>query len=353
MSIIKENFGVTENGTEVNLFTLKNKNGMTVIITDFGGAVVSLKAPDRYGRYTDVACGFDSLWDYEHAGGRHGAIIGRVCNRIRGGCFLLDGKEYNLYKNSKGNTLHGGKVGFSHKIWKSSMIDGREPSLVLEYISPDMEEGFPGTLRVKVTYTLTEGNALSINYKAETDRKTIINLTNHTYFNLSGYASGTVLDHTMWIDADSYVATDDDLIPTGEIKSVAGTPFDFREEKSLGQDIDLLCADIKKGSGYDVHLNLSGVISKEPMHRATLYDAKSGREMKIITNEPGIQIYTANFMNEKYAFKGGYPQTPKNAIAIETQKMPDAVNNPNFTDITLDVGEKYDYTTIYQFGVRK
>ncbi len=352
-NILKKHFGFMPDGREVSTYSLKNENGMKVKITDFGGAVMQIKVPDREGRFTDVVCGFSSLEDYMNADGYQGALVGRFGNRIAGGKFSLDGVEYSLCINNGRNSLHGGKTGFSHKLWAATPVDGEEPSLVLEYTSPHMEEGYPGTLKVKVIYTLTKDNALSIRYEAETDKKTIVNLTNHTYFNLCGFASGTVENHLLRIDADSYTPTDEGLIPTGEIKKTAGTPFDFRVEKPIGRDIDLDDPDLIYGRGYDINLNFTGGEKKEPCHRATLYDPESGREMLIITNQPCIQVYSANCMEGPRRFKGGYPQKARNAIALETQKMPDSINHPNFTSTVLDVGEKYDYTTIYKFGVRE
>lgn len=340
-------------GREVSTFSLRNENGMKVKITDFGGAVMQIKTPDRDGRFTDVVCGFSCLEDYMNASGYHGALVGRYGNRIANGKFIIDGKEYSLYTNNGKNSLHGGKVGFSHKLWKATPIGGDEPQLLLEYTSPDMEEGYPGALSVKVTYTLTKDNALSIHYEAETDKKTIVNLTNHTYFNLGGFASGSVMGHEMWMDSDSYTPTDETLIPTGEIKSVEGTPFDFRIAKKIGRDIDADDPDIRNGKGYDINFNFSGGETKEPKHRVTLYCPETGREMLVITNQPCIQVYSAGCMDGPHRFKGGYPQTPRHAVALETQKMPDSINHDNFTNVILDAGEKYDYTTIYKFGVRK
>lgn len=340
-------------GREVSTYSMKNKNGMKVKITDFGGAVMQIKAPDKDGRFTDVVCGYSCLADYMNASGYQGALVGRTGNRICKGKFTLDGKEYSLYINNGENSLHGGKEGFSHKLWKATPVDGDEPRLVLEYTSPDMEEGYPGTLEVKVTYTLTSDNALSIHYEAVSDKKTIVNLTNHSYFNLGGFASGSIESHRLWMDADSYNPTDSSLIPTGEIKSTESTPFDFRKEKEIGRDIDADNPDLVYGNGYDINFNFAGGETKEPVHRATLFDPGSGREMLVFTNQPSVQLYTGNVMNGPHRFKGGYPQTPRHAVCLETQKMPDSINHPNFTNVILDAFEKYDYTTIYKFGVRK
>ena len=352
MSIIKEFFGKLPGGRTASLYTLRNKNGMTVKITDFGGAIVSIMTPDREGCFADIVCGYDKLSDYLKASGYQGALIGRFGNRINRGKFTLDGVEYSLCVNNGNHHLHGGVEGFSHKLWDSLAVDGDEPRLVLNYLSPDMEEGYPGNLSTRVTYTLTEDNAISIHYEAQTDKKTILNLTSHPYFNLNGYDGGYIGSHLLMIDADTYLPTDNEVVPTGEIKSVEGTPFDFRFEKPIGIDIDSDNVDLKYGGGYDHCLNFCGGETKEPKLRAALYSPDSGREMKIFTNLPSIQIYTANFMNDEIPFKGGCPQTPRNAVALETQKMPDSINHDNFTNVILDVGKKYDYTTVYKFAVR-
>ncbi|MBO5326667.1 MAG: galactose mutarotase, partial [Clostridia bacterium] len=251
------------------------------------------------------------------------------------------------------NHLHGGKEGFDHKIWEVDPIDGDEPQLRLHYVSPDGEEGYPGTLDVTVTYTLRSTNALSIRYVATTDRRTVLNLTNHTYFNLGGFASGKVFDHVLQLDADTYLPTDDTLIPTGELKSVAGTPFDFRSPKAIGKDFFADDTDLKLAGGYDHCFNFVGGESKEPVLRATLYEPNSGREMKVYTNQPCVQFYSGNFLNNgDHPFKGGYPQATQNALCLETQHMPDAINHRNFTNVILNPGEVYDYTTEYVFSVR-
>ncbi len=349
--IEKQFFGCLEGGETISAYTLINGKGMSVRISDYGGTILQVLAPDKSGRFTDVVGGYDNLYDYVHASGFQGALIGRIGNRICEGKFTLDGKEYSLYQNNNGNHLHGGKVGFDKKIWDAEAIDGEEPRLVLTYVSPDGEEGYPGTLAVKVTYTLTKDNALSIRYEATTDKKTILNLTNHTYFNLGGYASGTVKEHTLWLDADSYLATDDKLIPTGELASVAGTPFDFRTEKKVGRDIDCEHADLLKAGGYDHCFNFCGGESEDVKLRAILKDAKSGRVMKMYTNQPCVQLYTGNFLKDDgHPFKGGHVKFKQMALCLETQHMPDSINHENFTSVVLDVGEKYDYTTIYAFS---
>lgn len=351
--ISKTYFGALENGQDVFYYTMQNASGMQVRVCEFGGAIMEIKAPDRLGRMTDVAGGYDSLYNYAHASGYQGALIGRVGNRIANGKFSLNGKEYSLYCNNGENSLHGGKVGYSHRLWSVEPIDGEEPKLVLSLTSPNGEEGYPGTVEITVTYTLLTSNALSIRYEATTDQPTPLNLTNHVYFNLGGYASGKIFDHILRIDADAYLPTNDRLIPTGEIRPVEGTPFDFRNGKSIGKDFDLSNPDLALARGFDHCFCFTGGETKEPVLRAEVYEPNSGRLMQVFTNQPCVQFYSGNSLNRtEYPFKGGYPQNPQAAFCLETQKMNDAVNHENFTDIILNPGERYDYTTIYRFSVK-
>ena len=354
MSIQTHWFGNLPDGRAVHRYILQNANGMTVSLLDFGGAIQQILVPDRNGRFTDVVGGYDNILDYYEGNGYQGALIGRFGNRICRGKFSLDGKDYDdLYINNGVNHLHGGKEGFSHKIWEAMPIYGDEPKLCLHYVSVDGEEGYPGTLDVTVTYTLKETNALSIRYVATTDQRTVLNLTNHTYFNLGGFASGKIFDHVLQLDADTYLPTDETLIPTGELKSVVGTPFDFRAPKAIGQDFFADDQDLKLAGGYDHCFNFVGGESKDPVLRATLYEPVSGREMKVYTNQPCVQFYSGNFLNNvDHPFKGGYPQKKQTFICLETQHMPDSINHANFTDSVLKVGEVYDYTTEYRFSVR-
>ncbi len=351
--ITKHYFGTMEDGCDVHSYLLKNDAGMSVRICEFGGAIMEICVPDRLGRITDVVAGYDSLRDYVLAPGYLGALVGRVCNRIAKGKFRLGVNEYQIYKNNNGNSLHGGKVGFSHKIWNAKAEDGEEPRLVLTLVSPDGDENYPGTLTVTVTYTLLRSNALSIHYEATTDKKTVVNLTNHAYFNLGGFSSGKIFDHVLQIDADKYIPTDENLIPTGEIRSVVRTPFDFRTPKTIGEDFDLENPDMKLAGGFDHCLCFTGGESKTPVLRIEAYEPNSGRLMQVYTNQPAVQFYTGNFMWEIEApLKGGYPASVQSAFCLETQKMPDAINHSNFNDILLNPGEKYDYTTIYQFSTK-
>lgn len=348
--IKRKTFGYLTDGREVSLFTLCNGKDMKVRITDYGGAVVQIKVPDRYGRVSDVVCGYDSFEDYLEDTEHQGALIGRCGNRIAKGHFVLDGKKYDLCINNGVNHLHGGAEGFDRKLWESQIKDGDEPELVLHYLSCDGEENYPGNLDVTVTYKLTADNGLSINYRATTDKKTVVNLTNHSYFNLAGYAAGPVYDHTLWIDADAYTPTDDTLIPTGELRNVEGTPFDFRTPKTIGQDFNSDNEDLKKGKGYDHNFCLNG--QGELACKAILRDPRSGRGMKVITDQPGMQVYTANYMNSPiHPFKNGRVQELNCAVCLETQAYPDSINHKNFPSVVLDVGEEYNTTTIYKFFV--
>lgn len=353
MSIKKKLFGVLPDGREVYSYTLKNKGGMKVKIISYGGAIVKIKVPDRNGTFSDVVGGYDSLDSYVGGDGYQGALIGRIGNRIADGIFTLEGIRYALAVNNGKNHLHGGAEGFDSKIWAVEELDSDEPELKLSLTSPDGEEGYPGKLDVTVIYKLTADNALSINYRAVTDKKTILNLTNHSYFNLAGYADGDILDHELWLDADTYLPTDETLIPTGELRSVEGTPFDFRVAKTIGRDFYADSIDLKYAGGYDHCLNFKGGETGKMERRAELYDRESGRAMEVYTDQPCVQMYTGNFLtNEKYPFKGGFKQKTQSFICLETQHMPDSINHSNFTDCTLDVGEVYDYTTIYKFSVK-
>ncbi len=351
MSIEKKLFGKLACGKEVFEYTIRNASGAEVSFIEYGGTLTRISVPDRNGRFSDVICGYDSIEDYVKADGYQGALIGRVGNRIGKAKFTLDGKEYALYDNDGANHLHGGKEGFDKRMWGVREID--KNSAELTYTSPDGEEGYPGTLDVKVTYTFSDDNALSIRYEAQTDKRTVVNLTNHAYFNLGGYASGSVLDHILWLDADTFISTDGELIPDGEIASVEGTPFDFRVAKTLRKDFGADCDALKKAGGYDHCLNFCGGESEDIKLRGELYDEKTGRVMKVYTNQPSVQLYSGNFLgNTEHPFKGGYKQGKQNALCLETQKMPDGINHKNFTDTVLSPGEKYDYTTVYAFSVK-
>ena len=350
MSITKELFGI-HRGCEVYKYTLTNANGMSVVISNFGATILNINVPDKVGELADVIGGYDDLQSYIEADGYQGAIIGRVGNRICRGQFTLDGVDYNMFINNGPNHLHGGKEGFDKKIWQVlSLNDDAEPSVKLFLLSKDKDEGYPGNLSVTITYTLTDDNSIAIHYEATTDKRTIINLTNHAYFNLGGYNSGKIYEHVLWLDADTYLPTDETLIPTGEIKSVQGTPFDFRLPKMIGRDIHLHDRDLIIAGGYDHCLNFTGGETKLPKLRAKVVHEQSGRVMEMYTNQPCVQFYSGNFLtNDKFPFKNNCSQHKQMAFCLETQHMPDAINHDNFTSVILNPDEKYDYTTIYKF----
>lgn len=353
MNIEKKLFGTLADGREVYAYTLKNANGMSAKILNYGGTIVELNVADKNGNFADVIGGYDSLESYVNGDGYQGALIGRFGNRIKKGKFTLEGVDYSLFINNGENHLHGGEFGFDKKIWDVEAISGDEPVLRLHVVSPDGDEGYPGNLDITVTYTLTNENGLSIRYEATTDKATPINLTNHTYFNLGGYNSGSIHSHTLMLDADTYLPTDERLIPTGELRSVCGTPFDFRTPKKIGKDINTDCLDIKLGRGYDHCLNFTGGKTAEPVKRGELYDEVSGRVMSVYTNQPCVQVYSGNFLtNDEFPFKGGYPQSIQTFLCLETQHMPDSINQSHFTDCVLRPGEKYDFTTEYRFSIK-
>lgn len=347
--IEKSYFDKMPTGEEVFSYTLTNSKGASVKILTLGGRINEINVPDKNGNFADVVCGFDNVKDYLNDTAYQGALIGRFGNRIKNGKFTLDGVEYKLFINNGNNHLHGGEFGFDKKIWDAKAWQiGGDMFLELSMVSPDMEEGYPGTLRVTVLYTFNEENALYINYKATTDKRTVVNLTNHSYFNLAGYDSGTIMDHTLWLDADKFTETDSELMPTGKELSVKGTEFDFTTEKVIGKDIDKDNINLKYGQGYDHNfvLNTSGKIK----HFATLKDPKSGRIMKAYTNQPCVQIYAGNCINpEDPTFKNGVKQVKRCGICLETQHSPDAPNQSGFISCELNAGELYDYTTVFKF----
>lgn len=352
MNIAKKEFGKTVDGESVFNYTIENNIGTSVTLSEFGASVISLITCDRYGNYADIVCGYDDLDGYASGNSYQGAVVGRVANRIANAEFSLDGIKYTLAKNDNVNSLHGGNIGFSHRVWKSKCsMDDRCANITFSLFSPDGEEGYPGNLEVSVTYTLDNENALYIRYVARTDKKTVVNLTNHSYFNLSGYSSGSILDHELQINADRFLPTDEFSIPTGEIMSVYSTPFDFKESKVVGKDIDADNIYLKRACGYDhcfVFTDNADAYSK----KACLYDKKSGRALTLYTDMPAVQLYTGNFLcEENQRFKGGCLQKKRMALCLETQFMPDSPNHKNFTDCTLDPGQKYDHFTKFKFSI--
>jgi aldose 1-epimerase len=353
-SITKSSFGKTAEGVQVDLYTLTNKNGVEVAITNYGGAVVSLKVPDRNGKLGDVVLGFDSVDGYVSNKSYFGAIIGRYGNRIAHAQFSLDGKTYTLLKNNGENTLHGGIKGFNKAMWSAKEIPAKGgQALELAYLSKDGEEGFPGNLHLRVVYTLTDLNELKIEYFATTDKKTVLNLTNHSYFNLAGPGSGDILGHILQIEADKFTPVDASLIPTGELPSVEGTPFDFRKPTKIGQRIDSNDEQIKLGGGYDHNFVLRREAGDPISLAARVVEPTTGRVLEVWTTEPGVQFYTGNFLDGSARGKGGISYTKRSAFCLETQHFPDSPNQPRFPSTALSPGERYHTTTIYKFSTQK
>ena len=349
MSIKKKLFGTLKDGREVYSYTLRNSNGMKVKILSYGGVIAQIKVPDKNGCFTDVVGGYDCLESYVNGDGYQGALIGRWGNRIKAGKFTLDGVEYKLFINNGNNHLHGGEVGFSNKVWKSGASCTDVANLTLDYFSPDGEEGYPGNLNVRVVYTLDNDNALTIKYHATTDKLTVINLTNHTYFNLAGFNSGKIFDHVLKLECDRFLPTDDELIPTGEIASVEGTPFDFREAKAIGRDFDLSDKNIGFAKGYDHCFVFENGISAGDA-KISVFEPTSGRSMDVYTDQPAVHFYSGNFLeNNGYPFKGGYIKNLQCAFCLETEVMPDSMNHEGFTKCTLAPDEVYSTFTTYKF----
>ncbi len=345
-------YGVLPDSSKAQLFTLKNAQGMTVKITNYGGIITSLTAPDKDGKYGEVTLGCNTLEDYLKGTPFFGALVGRYGNRIANGEFTLEGKKYTLEKNNGVNALHGGKKGFDKVLWTAVPVDGEEPQLKLSYTSKDMEEGYPGNLKVQVTYTLQKDNSLKIDYSATTDKTTVVNLTNHTYFNLAGDDSRDVLDHELTLKADKFTPVNSSLIPTGELKDVKGTPFDFTTAHKIGERINDESDDqIKAGGGYD-HCWVLNESSTPLKTFATVTEATSGRVMEVSTTEPGVQFYTGNFLNGSVIGRNGKPYTKRSGFCLETQHFPDSPNQPKFPSTTLKPNEVYKTTTIYKFSVK-
>lgn len=348
-SVKSQPFGKLPDGTPVELYTLANAKGMHAGIMTYGGTVVSLTAPDKSGKFADVVLGMDSVDGYQHQTAFFGALIGRYGNRIGHGTFKLEGKTYTLPKNDGQNTLHGGPQGFDKKVW-TAHVNGN--ALELTYVSKDGEMGFPGTLTAKVVYTLTDNNELKIDYTATTDKPTVVNLTNHSYFNLAGAGNGTNLEHQVMINADRFTPVDDGLIPTGELKPVKGTPFDFTKSTAIGARINQEDQQLKFGKGYDHNWVLNKSAAGAMTKAAEVYEPKSGRVMEVFTTEPGLQFYTGNFLDGTVKGKGGIAYPHRGAFCMETQHYPDSPNKPAFPSTELKPGQTYHTTTTYKFSAR-
>lgn len=352
MGITKSFFDYTKNNEEVYSLLLENKNGIKVELITFGAAIRSIILKDKNNIDTDVVIGHDKLSGYEDIS-YHGATIGRFANRIAGGKFLLDEKEYSIsVKDESVNSLHGGLIGYNAVNWEiSELKDSDEPSVTFSHTDPHMNEGFPGEVKVRVTFTLSNDNALTINYKAVTTEKTIINLTNHSYFNLDGYNSGKITDQFVKIDADCYTPVNENLIPTGELKSVGGTPFDFRNHKTVGQDVERNDENLKFAGGYDHNFVFNKHTIKDEVVNA--YSKKSGISLSVYTDMPGVQFYIGNFLDGTQTGKDGKPIEYRTGFCFETQYFPDTVNQPNFPQCTFDKNEEYNHTTVFKFGLKQ
>jgi len=356
-TITKSDFGKTPDGTPVELYTLHNSKGMEAQIMTYGGIVTSLQTPDKHGKFADVVLGFDSLDGYVNDNyvkncPYFGALIGRYGNRIALGKFSLDGVEYTLPINNPPNTLHGGPKGFDKVVWTARPLPtAHGPSLILTYVSQNGEEGFPGTLSVTAIYSLTEDNALRVDFTATTSQDTIVNLTHHSYFNLTG--SGDILGNIVYINADKFTPVDSTLIPTGKLQPVAGTPFDFLTPTAVGARINETNDEqIKFANGYDDNWVLNKTAPGELSLAARVLEPTSGRTMEVWTTSPGMQFYTGNFLDGTLTGKGGWVYKFRNALAMEPQDFPDSPNHPNFPSAELKPGETYRNTIIYKFGTK-
>lgn len=345
-SIVEEDWG-RANGKGVKLFTLTNANGLTAKITNFGAIITEFHVPDRDGELGDIVLGFNSLEKYQAEHPYFGAIVGRVANRIAEGEFELDGEQYTLATNNPPNHLHGGDEGFDKKVWDAEPMETDQgPALRLTYRSPAGEEGYPGNLTTTVVYTLTHDNELRMEMTAETDEPTILNLANHSYWNLAGHDSGDILDHVLMLNADRYTPTDETLIPTGEIAPVEGTPFDFTQPKEIGRDID------EVEGGYDVNFVINGQAGQRRL-AARAYSPASGRVMEVHTTQPGVQLYTGNFLDGSNVGKGGAVYEKHAAFCLETQHFPDSINQPDFPSIVLRPGETFRHVTVHTFSTQE
>ncbi|MGK0465591.1 aldose epimerase family protein [Clostridium sp.] len=346
---IKKDFGIV-NGKSVYLFTIKNSKGMTLEVTNYGATLVSLKVEGNKGQFDDVVLGYDKLEDYLKYKFFYGATIGRFANRIENSSFKLNGTQYKVAKNEGENHLHGGVVGFDKVVWEEK-LQSEESSIEFSYLSKDGEEGYPGNLNVSVRYTVTEDNELKIEYHAISDKDTIVNMTNHSYFNLSGQGFEDVLKHKIMINADKFTINDMYSIPTGEIADVTNTPMDFRELTYIGENISSNYEQIVFGKGYDHNwvINNSG---KKLSKAAVVYDERSGRVMEVYTTKPGVQFYSGNFIDGLQTGKGGTTYLKRGGFCLETQYFPDSINHENFSSPILTANQIYEHSTIYKFSIK-
>lgn len=348
----KESFGQTRDGQAVDIYTLKNAGGAEARITTYGGAVVSLKVPDRRGRFEDVVLGFEDIEGYQKTTTYIGSLVGRYANRIAKGRFTLGGTEYTLATNNGENHLHGGVRGFDKMVWKARPLAARGGSaLELTYFSKDGEEGYPGNLTVRVVYTLTDANELKIDYYATTDKDTVINLTNHNYYNLAGQGNGDILGHLLTLNASRFTPTDAGSIPTGELRAVRGTPFDFTRPTAIGARIEQDEEQLKLGKGYDHNFVINGRAGTLRL-AARVAEPTTGRVMEVWTTEPGVQLYTGNYLDGSDVGKGGKLYRHRYGFCLETQHYPDSPNRPEFPSTVLRRGGRFRSTTVYKFSAR-
>jgi aldose 1-epimerase len=352
-SIVQADFGKTPDGQTAQLFTLVNKNGVRAKLTNYGGIVTSLEVSDRDGKLGDVVLGYENLDGYIKSSPYFGCLVGRYGNRIAKGKFKLNGKEYTLATNNGPNALHGGLKGFDKVLWAAQSMETKDgPAVELTYTSKDGEEGYPGTLTVKAVYTLTNDNALKLEYTATTDKDTVLNLTHHSYFNLKGAGSGDILGHEMMIKAKQFTPVDETLIPTGELRSVKGTPLDFTASTVIGARIDQKDEQLTFGKGYDHNWVLDKKAGEMGL-AARVYEPTSGRVLEVSSTEPGVQFYAGNFLDGTITGKGGKVYQFRNGLCLEPQHYPDSPNQPNFPSAVLKPGETYHNTIIYKFSVKK
>ena len=351
MSIKKSDFGITEKGEQASLYTLKNTNGIVVKVSDFGAVLVEVHTPGREGKFEDIVLGYDNVHQYEKNRPGFGALIGRHANRIKKAAFSLNGISYSLEENDGQNNLHSGRFGYQRRMWEAESEESEFGSRVIFSLhSPDMDQGFPGNLDVKVSYTLSKDNALILSYQAVADADTIVNLTNHSYFNLAGHASGDVLSQKVWIDSDYFTEADAESIPTGVILPVKGTPMDFNKKKAIKDGIDSNYEAVVLGHGYDHNWILKTEDGKVHLV-ACMEDEESGRGLKVYTNLPGMQFYTGNFLNGTEIGKEGVSYIRRSGACFETQYFPDSIHHENFKQAVLKAGEVYKSETIFEFYI--
>jgi len=349
----KRVFGTTEDGKAVELYLLTNANGMAAAIANYGGALVSLKVPDRAGRLADVVLGYDNLDGYIKDKAFLGVLVGRYANRIAHGKFTLNGTTYTVSKNDGENSLHGGAKGFGKRVWTAKDVSGAAgEALELSYVSKDGEEGYPGALSAKVVYTLTDRNELKIDYTATSDKDTVVNLTQHSYFNLAGQGNGDILGHQLLLQADRFTPVDQTLIPTGELLSVSGTPLDFTKATPIGARIDQDHTQLKFGQGYDHNWVLKDGTAGGLSLAAEVYEPGSGRVLQVLTTQPGIQFYSGNFLDGSIRGKEGKVYNRRYGFCLETQHFPDSPNHPTFPSTVLKPGQQYRSTTVFKFSAR-